>query len=434
MVNATISTESHPGTPHRMLIPEILGVIDDELLGENERVQYEALVSYRFEPLRSLMLDRGLSETDIEFNLRVSHICDVALLRINLVADIQRRYSCSKIEALCVALDEMKRYKEQASLLLLRASHPQDKEALRSLIYLLDKSAGQRYRGELLDEARTVNAIRTERVVAWGQVLEVEEPNEELIRRRFALDAIWDGQQSMVLGTTECNRRLVKKLVPRLDGHPEVDALRRSLGIPPGGFPDVDDACKWSRQWSPSPSAQVYPYWFDMIRWESFTWDPERQAIIARGYIALHLPGMNETLRWLVRELQLPRSWYDVLPLYLIRGTLEPPPRVKWRKPPMRERDELLTGLVDEHGYDLAQIIYNGRLAPEDVANILERNPRILPGDLYVELHELADERNSWLPEEKRVSYDGLRKIVSRTRARRSARAKHEADVTRDSA
>jgi hypothetical protein len=49
----------------------------------------------------------------------------------------------------------------------------------------------------------------------------------------------------------------------------------------------------------------------------------------------------------------------------------------------MRERDELLTDLVDEYGYDLAQVIYNGQLAAEEVASIMEREQGISPEKLY---------------------------------------------------
>jgi hypothetical protein len=115
-----------------------------------------------------------------------------------------------------------------------------------------------------------------------------------------------------------------------------------------------------------------------------------------------------------------------VLPLYLIRGRLEPAPRLKPHQPRLRERDEVLTDLVSDHGYELAQIIYNGGLAPEDVASVTQHDPKTSPERLQIALYDLADGRNSWLPEEKQVSYDGLRKIVSRTRTRRVASAKYE--------
>jgi len=442
MVNDMMSEGKNQRVTHPVLSPEVRWVIleeEDEAILELTpkgfryaiRDDPETIVEVPDRPMRDLWRERGLSKADMEFNLKVMHIWDIACWGICLVRPLEEKYHCSRIMALSLGLKKIERYKEETRRLLQRVRHAQDKEVLHEVLDVLDSYAGRQYRNMLLGEAQKVDAIRARSLVDEGRVSWVVE--DELIEARFALDAIWDGEASTVLGTTEHDRRLAKKLAPKLHSDPKVVEARRSLGIDPGGFQDLDAAHQWALQSLADPLRRDDYFDLDnVIWWESYAWDSPpawdagRSPVIGRGYIMLDLPAMKETLEYLVRKYQLASGWYRVLPLCLIRGRLEPPPRVKWRQTPMKERDELLTDLVDEYGYELAQVIFNGQLAAEEVARIMERHPEISPEKLYMELGELAERRNSWLPKEKQVSYDGLRKIVSRTRARRAANAKYE--------
>jgi len=435
MVNAmTKEGNSQPVTDPR-LVPEVLNMIDEESVGDYWEEEDEWILPARLSEteLRELLIERRLSEDDVDFNLKVLRIRNIAFHQPNLVPLKEEEYHCSRIMALSLAVKEIERYIEETRQLLRNVGDPQDKQALNDLMYLLATLAGESYREDLLHEARRVGAVRSRSYVHEGAVVNhLEEPNYELIEARFSLDGIWDREPSMFFGTREDYKQLVKALARKLDGDPKVVEVRRSLDIPPDGFKDLDAAHQWSRSgdrlpdWSRCDDA----YREELVWWESYTWDPDSESPLARGYIMLHVPVMNEPLERLVGEHKLHPSWRRVLPLYLIRGKLEPPPKVKKGQPRKKERDDLLTALVDEHGYELAQMIYNGGLAPEDVASILERNSRISPDKLDIALWKLADKRDSWLPTEKRVSYDALRKLVSRTRTRRAAYATYKERVT----
>lgn len=113
------------------------------------------------------------------------------------------------------------------------------------LIYLLHTVAGRKHYGDLLHEANRVGAVYSESYVEYEGRL-FKEPNYELIEARLALDAIWDGEKSMNRGATEQNSQLAKKRAPELDTDPKVVKARRSLGIPRGGFKDLEAAHQWS--------------------------------------------------------------------------------------------------------------------------------------------------------------------------------------------
>jgi len=425
MMNDMTKEQNPQRITYPVLTAEVRYRISDELVRDDEMLElgYESIWDLTDRELRDLLRKRRLSKTNMEFNLRVLHINSPP----NLLRLMEERYHCGRIMAASLALQELERYEEETRQLLRRVSHSLDREALETVLDRLDEMDGQHYRLDLMDQARKVGAIRIKRLAYKGQTVEIDEPDEGLIEARFALDAIWDGEGSMVLGSTEHNRRLAKKLSPELDRDPKTAKARRSLGIPASGFQSVDAAHQWALQWLADPSRHDDDFYRDnLIWWESYWWDPERRVITGRGYIMLHQPAMKVTLNCLAREYQLARCWYQVLPLYLIRGRLEPPPRVKLRQPPLRDRDELLTDLVDQHGYEVAQIIYNGGLASEDVATITRHDPKANPESLQIALYDLADRRDLWLPQEKHVTYDNLRKIVSRTRTRRVASAKYE--------
>ena len=182
----------------------------------------------------------------------------------------------------------------------------------------------------------------------------LEEPDYELIEARFALDSIWDEERSLHRGTTGRNRQRVTQLSRQLDGDPNVAKTRRSLDIPPDGFKDLDAAHQWaqSEKRPPDWSCRDDVYWQQLVWWESFTWNPHWERHVARGYIMLHLPPMNEALEHLMEEHQLHRRWCRVLPLYLIRGRLEPPPRERYRRRPrgLESRD-----LEDQEIYELSE-------------------------------------------------------------------------------
>jgi len=430
MMNDMTKEQNPQRITYPVLTAEVRYRISDELVGADEmkELEHESIWDLTDRELRELLRKRRLSKADMELNLRVLNITS----RPNLVRLMEEKYHCSRIMAASLALKGIARYEDEIRQLLRMVSHSEDREALEILLDSLDEFDRQGYRYDLLDEARRVGVIRTERFAYKGQTVEIEEPDEGFIEARFALDAIWDGEGSMVLGSTEHNRRLVKKLSPELDRDPKPAKARRSLGIPASGFQSVDAAHQWALEWLADPLRHDDDFYRDnLIWWESYWWDPERRVITGRGYVMLHQPAMKATLDCLVREYQLARCWYRVLPLYLIRGRLEPPPKVKLRQPPLRDRDELLTDLVDEYGYELTQVIYNGGLSPEDMAIITTLDSNTSPEKVYIALCELADRRNSWLPQEKQVSYDGLRKIVSRTRARRVASAKYQGHLRR---
>lgn len=436
MVNAMRNQRDPECTTRPVLTPEVRYGISQKLVGEDEILQHDSLAEQTFRAYHDLWRKRGLSGADIGINLRVLHIQSIAYSWFDLVELTEEKYQCQRITAIGLAIKEIDRQMEKTRQLLQGVSHPLDKAALDELANLLDNLALAPANQLYLLEAQRVGAVPSEGFVFEGRVYQtqrtLDESERELIEARYALDCIWDREPLMDC-TTERNMQLAKSLKPKLDRDPKVGEVRRSLDIPPEGFEDLDSAHQWARTRWPDWSRRDDAYWEELVWWESYTWDPDFGRPTGRGYIALHLPKMNETLECLVSEYRLGRGWYRVLPLYLVRGKLEPPPKVKKGQPRKSERDELLTDLVDEYGYDLAQIIYNGQLALEDVAKIRERNPKISPVDLYIELQKLADERESWLSEDsedKPIEYDALRKLVSRTLTRRAAYATYKERVT----
>lgn len=317
----------------RITRPRLIPEIRDAIRHEVEVRRWPIITSDRYfsiawegtEALRDSLAERGLSKKDLEFNLRVLHIAEIAVGLTSLDGLNKEKYGCGSIMATSLGLKEVRRNAEETKQFVREASHPEDKEALEGLVYLLDRDAGQTYRDRLVGWAAKVDAVLL--------VDDRMKPNLELIEARFALDSIWDEKRSMRLGAPQYLRRRATKRSRQLDGDPNVAKTRRSLDIPPDGFKDLDAAHQWaqSEKRPPDWSCRDDAYWQELLWWESFTWDRQSQRHVARGYIMLDLPPMNEAVEQILDEHQWHRRWYRVLPLYLIRGRLEPPPRERYK-------------------------------------------------------------------------------------------------------
>lgn len=350
MVNAmTREGNSQPSTDP-VIVPEVLNMIDEESAGDYWEEEDEEILPAELSEtdLRGLLLDRGLSEEVIELNVRVLHIRNFAFGRPYLLQVMEEKYQCSKIMALSIALKEVERCLEESGQLYGRVSHAQDKDALAELCRLLEWYAGDVYWEDLGREARRVGAAHPEAHTdyegRWYGGIDYD-----LIEARFALEAIWDEERSLRRGTTERNRQRARSLARDLYGDPKVEEVRKSLSISPGGFQDLDAAHEWAKErqadWSPWDAIDSQ----ELVWWESYTWDPHRQRSFARGYIMLDLPAMNEALEQLLDEHQLARRWCRVLPFYLIRGRLEPPPRERYSLRPMEELHEEIYRLSQKY-------------------------------------------------------------------------------------
>lgn len=359
------------------IAPEILWEISLDLVELVQSPQPQPLAERTDRLWPDLWRKRGMSKADMRFNLDVLRILDIAYRRLDLVALIQEKYHCSTITATSLAPREIERYKQEAKQLLGSVSHAVDKEALDRLIHLLDRLAEELYAVDLLDEAEMVGAVRPLTVVHEGRVFKIEGPNDELIEARFALDAIWDGEEARKHGATEENRRLAKKRAPELDRHPKVVKARQEVDIPQGGFKELEAAYQWAKprlaNWSRCDDACRQK----LVWWESFTWDAHWERVIGRGYIMLDLPEMNETVGRLVDEYQdLDRVWYRALPFYLIRGRLEPPPRILHRAPTKGGKQREILALWKKHQHDFKVVMsYNCRLTDADWEEIAEQEP-----------------------------------------------------------
>lgn len=342
MVNAMTREGNSQRIKRRVLTPQIRDTIVQESSGADSWIEEDvSLARLDTEQLRDSLSKRRLSKKDMEFNRRVLHIREIAHRHIDLERLIKERYQCGGIMALSLALKEIEQYMEETRQLYRSVSDPQDKEALAELMHILIARAAENYWGDLLELAQMVGAVRT--------VNGLEGPDDELIGARFALDAIWDEEATMRRGATGHNRRSAKELARKLDADPKVDGVRRSLGIPEGGFKELDAAHDWSQKSAPDSSRRDEAYRQELVWWESFAWPRYSARPVARGYIMLDLPAMNAALERLVSEYQLDPEWYRLLPLYLIRGRLEPPPRQRYRHRPMKELHEEIYELSKKH-------------------------------------------------------------------------------------
>lgn len=426
MVNAMSGEgDSQPVTDPR-LVPEVLNMIDEESVGDYWEEEDEWILPARLSEteLRELLIERRLSEDDVDFNLKVLRIRNIAFHDSDLVRLVEKEYECGIIMALSLALKEVERCLEEIGQLYGRVSHAQDKDALAELCNLLEWYAGDVYWDDLLREARRVGAAYSEPHIPYegrwyGGI------DYELIEARFALDAIWDGEASKKHGATEQNRQLAKRRAPELDTSPKVVKARRSLRIPRGGFKDVEAAFQWSQKWSPDWSRRDDAYWQEVVWWESFTWVPYLERVMGRGYIMLDLPAMNQAVQDLVDGYDdLGRAWYRALPLYLIRGRLEPPPRIlhqPWRE---RQKHEEIFQLWKKHQHDFKVVVsYNYGLTDADWEEIAEKEPAArlqyiranAQATIQEAAFEIGDRKGTLRDEEEEwISEDYVRKLRSR--------------------
>lgn len=377
MVNDVTKKGNSQPITDPVLVPEVLRLIDEESAGDYWQDEDVSITPARLTEadLQELLVKRGLPKEDIEFNLKALRIRNIAFHDPDLVRLVEKEYECGKIMALSLALREVERCLEEIGQLYGRVSHAQDKDALAELCRLLEWYAGDVYWDDLLREAGRVGAAYSEPHTAYegrwyGGI------DYDLIQARFALEAIWDEERSLRHGTTERNRQRARSLARDLYGDPKVEEVRKSLSISPGGFQDLDAAHEWAKErqvdWSPWDAIDSQ----ELVWWESYTWDPHRQKSFARGYITLDLPAMNEALEQLLDEHQLARCWCRVLPLYLIRGRLEPPPRERYRLRPMEELHQEIYELSKRHKPCWKAILYfRHRLTDEDWSEVAGRYP-----------------------------------------------------------
>jgi len=306
-------------------------------------------------------------------------------------------------------------------------NHPQDEEALIELLLGLGSVRGLKYYPDLLTETRRVGALRSEPYAPRGQVVDyIEEPIYELIDTRFALDAIWDGEESMKRGATEKNRLLVKKLEPQLDGDAKVAKARRSLRIPPNGFKDLEAAYQWAQprlaNWSRCDDACRQK----LVWWESFTWEPQWETVMGRGYIMLNTPRMHKVLKRLVDEYaDLGRAWYRALPFYLVRGRLEPPPRIVHQPLRKREKHEQICELWKKYRHDFKVVLsYNCGLTDADWKEIAQKEPaatsnripRLARENIERVAYEIAERKGTLRDIEECLKVAHVRKVRQRMR------------------
>lgn len=409
---------------HPRLAPEVRHKFGKNLLGKNERVEDRYTGEITVSELRRLLRKRGLSRDDIEFNLEVLRIRDIATWRIKLEQLIETRYRCSMIMALSLAGKKIAAYAEETKQLVGTVSHALDKATLDELIRLLTEKAAKVFDYRIWAEAQTVGAVRSETYVYEEDVRRRELPDYDLIEGRFALDAIWDGEASKKRGATEQNRQLAKRRAPELDTNRKVVKARRSLGIPGGGFKDVEAAFQWSQEWSPDWSRRDDAYWQEVVWWESFTWVPYLERVMGRGYIMLDLPAMNQAVQDLVDGYDyLGRAWFRALPFYLVRGRLEPPPRIvhqPWRE---RQKHEEIFQLWKKHQHDFKVVVsYNYGLTDADWEEIAEQEPAArlqyirLSAQATIEeaALKIANRKGTLRDEKEWISEDYVRKLRSR--------------------
>jgi len=425
MVNA-MTKEGNLGRITRpRLIPQIRHTIVRETAERRSWIEEDAWIARDdtevLEGLLERLLEQSrLSKKEKEFNLRVLHIREIALNLTYLAGPIREKYGCGWIMALSLAIKEIRRCVEETKQFLREVSHPEDKQALQGLIYLLHAHAPQTYWESLVEHARTVDAVLS--------VNDLEKPNLELIEARFALDSIWDEERSMLLGAPERLRRGARKMSGQLDGDPNVAKTRRSLNIPPDGFKDLDAAHQWaqSEKRPPDWSCRDDVYWQQLVWWESFTWNPHWERHVARGYIMLDLPPMNEAVEQILDEHQWHRRWYRVLPLYLIRGRLEPPPRERYRRRPRGLEFQEIYELSERYKPCFKAVMYFWyRLSDEDWSEITDRYPaagnrRWSPAQkqgIKSEAKRIAKRKGTYKTRRNWLTEDYVRKIRERMRA-----------------
>jgi len=427
MVNAMTNEGNLQPSTRPRLIREVRLKLGVGIIGEDENLDLEAIEAMTERTLRRLLLSKGLSEEDMEFNLRMLHVWEIASRKIDLVSLIEERYGCGKIMALTLAVKETERCTEEVGESLEQMNHPQDEEALIELLLGLRSVRGLKYYPDLLTETRKVGALRSEPYAPRGQVVDyIEEPIYELIEARFALDAIWDGEASRKRGATEQNRQLAKRRAPELDTNPKVVKARRSLGIPRGGFKDVEGAFQWSQKWSPDWSRRDDAYWQEVVWWESFTWAPYLERVMGRGYIMLDLPAMNQAVQDLVDGYDyLGRAWYRALPFYFIRGRLEPPPRILHRARTKHGKHREILALWKKHQHDFKVVVsYNYGLTDADWEEIAEEEPaarlQYIRANAQATIQEaalkIANRNGTLRDEEEWISEANVMKVRSRMR------------------
>jgi len=426
MVNGMRNEPNSHQSTHPRLAREVRQKISVEPVGEYWNQEDEYVVLLSDSALRELLLKRGMSTADVDFNLRVLDIRDIALLNVDLVPLIREKYRCGGIMAVTLGIEEIERYKEQTRQLARAVSHHLDKDALDRLIYLLHTVAGRKYHGDLLREANRGGAVYSESSVEYEGRL-FEEPNYELIEARFALDAIWDGEESKRQGATEQNRQLAKKRAPELHRDPKVVNARRSLGIPRGGFKDLEAALEWAGERMADYSRlDDDSYWKQVVWWESFTCDPDSETVLGRGYIMLNLPKMRDAVQCLVEEYDLGRAWYRALPFYLVRARLEPPPRIVRQPQRNREKHEQICELWKKYRHDFKVVIsYNCGLTDADWKEIAHKEPaaksnripRLAKGNIERVAYEIAESKGTLRDIKECIKEAYVRKVRSRMRA-----------------
>jgi hypothetical protein len=214
----------------------------------------------------------------------------------------------------------------------------------------------------------------------------------------------WRNEPLMRRNTTEQGRHEAKRLQKKLDDNPEVVQLRRRLRIPDGGFRDVEEAACW-----------VYDRWPPLRkRYDLRPGEPPGAYTLPVPPV-IRVASLGEAARHLRKEHELNGKWEFMLRIYLLRGKLEPLPRLREpRERPKAERNAYLLDLMERHSYRRTQIIYNYGLSEEDFLGIVEAHPGATDGELEVLCGELAEEKGCW--REDYVTYDNLRQIKSRWR------------------
>jgi len=426
MVNAMTKEGNSDQSAHPRLAPEVRYKFGKDFLGNDDSLDPTDMAGISDRELRDLCRKRALSKADMELNLRVLRIWDIAMFNINLVRLFEEEYRCSRIMATSLAVKEIERCKEETRERLREVSHPLDKAALDKLVYVLDRAAGEEYNNHLLFEAQRVGAVRGGSLVHWwGRDLKLGgEPDYELIEAGYALDAIWDGKASKKHGTTEDNRWLAKSLRPKLDEDGKVVEARQQLDIPPSGFKDLEAAYQWARSqdrladWSRCDDACREK----LVWWESFTLPPEFETVIGRGYIMLDVPEMNEAVRRLVDKYRLRRPWYRALPFYLIRGRLEPPKK-EHKAQPMKELHQEIYELSEKYKPCLKAVLtYICHLTDEDWSDIAakypaankKRWPRDQKPGIRQEAKLIADSKGKYDETREWLTEDNVWKIRSR--------------------
>ena len=217
---------------------------------------------------------------------------------------------------------------------------------------------------------------------------------------------IWISEQEMLKATTQYSRRQVRELKKALGDDSYVIELRRLLGIPDSGFQDENEAARWLYDRDP-PSPQLGP----PIRWGWYRDRFAYQPLSPRE----HVPAQAQAARRLGCRFSL-RGYYDAhLCMYLLRGKLEPLPRLRSRARPREERDKYLLRLIGSYGYKIAAETYNYRLTEEEVAELKAAMGEPSEDALLDAIHNLGTEKGSCRDDDPLMPVH-LHKIARRAR------------------